>query len=396
MTMGGVLASCSSQTTPTASTPTSPSDASGTDSDDESDVRPRKPTNYDVEATKRASERLRKTLQALARRPSFALGHEDTTAYGVGWHEDPDRSDVKSVCGAHAAVRGWDLFRIENGATENGDGVRFDLMRTRITEAHRHGAINTISWHVDNPATSGDAWDTKGRPVEQVLPGRPLHAKYKAGLDAVADFLSGLRGDEGELIPVVFRPFHEHTGSWFWWGASQTTEADYIALWRFTVDYLRAERGLDHLLFAFSPDGQHVHNDEEYFFRYPGDEYVDVLGIDMYYANDGSEIVQLAEIVVRVARAHGKIPALTEFGARDGINQPNIASATWIRSSFLEPLKASPTALGIAYALAWRNARPDHAFLPYPGHVGEAGFKAFCADSAVVLEDDIAQVELDP
>jgi mannan endo-1,4-beta-mannosidase len=72
-------------------------------------------------------------------------------------------------------------------------------------------------------------------------------------LDRVADFFASCRGEHGELIPLIFRPFHEHTGSWFWWGAAHASDEEFIALWRFTVDYLRKERGFSHLLFAFSP-----------------------------------------------------------------------------------------------------------------------------------------------
>lgn len=47
---------------------------------------------------------------------------------------------------------------------------------------------------------------------------------------------------EGELIPVIFRPYHEHNGDWFWWGKGVNSEEDYIKLWQFTVEYLRDEK----------------------------------------------------------------------------------------------------------------------------------------------------------
>src|SRR5690606_28705197 len=179
-------------------------------------------------STQAAAATLVNTLRALSRPGRFALGHEDSTAYGIGWAELPDRSDVKLVCGAHPAVYGWDLFRIELGKEQNGDGVRFDLMRQRIQQAHRLGGINTISWHVDNPVSGGDAWDT-ARAVGAVIPGGTHHELYTAYLDRVANFLQSCRGDQGELIPIIFRPFHEHTGSWFWWGASHATDQEFVS-----------------------------------------------------------------------------------------------------------------------------------------------------------------------
>ena len=342
---------------------------------------------YNVRETRAAHERLRHTLNQLAQSPRFALGHQDTTAYGVGWFGHTDRSDVKSLCGTHVAVYGWDVFGLEKDAAKNGDGVEFEHMRRLIADAHRRGGINTISWHLDNPVSGGNAWD-QTRAVHAILPEQPLHARYKSQLDRVANFLQSLRGDAGELIPIIFRPFHEHTGSWFWWGGSHTNAKDYIELWRHTVDYLRYERGMGQLLFAFSPGGGEVHSDADYLYRYPGDGYVDVFGVDQYYGNDAGSLVRVAEVVVRVAEARGKVAAITEFGARDGLNAAGI-DPDWMLRSVLSPLKKSPVASRIAYALAWRNASVEHCFLPYPEHAGAAGFKAFCTDDQVVLGDDL-------
>jgi mannan endo-1,4-beta-mannosidase len=340
-----------------------------------------------VRETRAARDKLQHELEVLAASPRFALGHEDTTAYGVGWSGDTDRSDVKDLCGSHVAVYGWDIFGLEKDSPKNGDGVDFEHMRRLIADAHRRGGINTISWHVHNPVSGGNAWDQR-RAVHAILPGQPLHALYQGYLDRVANYLQSLRGDSGELIPIIFRPFHEHTGSWFWWGSAHTSAADYIALWRYSVDYLRYERGLDNLLFAFSPGGGEVRSDADYLYRYPGDEYVDVFGVDLYYGDDPADLVRVAEVVVRKAEAHGKIPAVTEFGARGGLNGPGI-DTNWLVASFLAPLAKSPVASRIAYALAWRNASAEHCFLSYPAHAGSAAFKAFCDHEQVLLENDL-------
>lgn len=341
----------------------------------------------EVRATRAARAALQRKLSQLAAGPRFALGHEDTTAYGVGWSGDADRSDVKELCGSHVAVYGWDIFGIEKEASQNGDGVDFEHMRQLIADAHRRGGINTISWHLDNPVSGGNAWDRR-RAVHAILPGQRRHALYQSNLDRAANYLQSLRGDSDELIPIIFRPFHEHTGSWFWWGRDHTTDAEYIALWRYTIDYLRYEHGLENLLFAFSPGGGEITGDADYLYRYPGDAYVDVFGVDHYYGNDAS-LVRLAEVVVRVAEAHGKVPAITEFGARGGLNGAGIDS-NWMVESLLEPFEESPLASRVAYALAWRNASPEHCFLPYPGHPGAAGFKTFCDHAQIVLENDLA------
>lgn len=336
----------------------------------------------------RARAELERKLRRLASLPAFALGHEDATAYGVGWTNEPDRSDVKSVCGAHPAVHGWDVFGIELAAAHNGDGVDFEHMRRLIQAAHRRGGITTISWHAHNPVSGGNSWDTR-RAVRAVLPGGARHAQYRGWLQRVADYLESLRDEQGAPIPVVFRPYHEHTGSWFWWGKAHTDDDGFVRLWRFTVDFLRQERGLGQLLFAFSPGGGDIHADADYLFRYPGDDYVDVFGVDYYYQSGGKRLTRLAEITVRQARRHDKIPALTEFGAQDGLSRVR-GAASWLERSFLAPLSRSETALGIAYALAWRNAHADHYFLPYPGHAGAPALARVCDDPRVLLEDDLA------
>ncbi|MET0409661.1 MAG: glycosyl hydrolase [Polyangiaceae bacterium] len=340
-----------------------------------------------ADATNARTE-LERELRHLASLPAFALGQEDATAYGVGWSNEPDRSDVKSVCGAHPAVHGWDVFGIELGAAKNGDGVAFEHMRRLIQAAHRRGGINTISWHAANPVTGGNTWDTT-RAVRAVLPGGALHAQYRGWLARVADYLDTLRDERGAPIPIVFRPYHEHTGSWFWWGRAHTDDDGFVRLWRFTIDFLRAERGLGQLLFAFSPAGGDIYADADYLFRYPGDGYVDVFGVDYYYQAGGKRMTRLAEITVRQARRHDKIPAITELGAQDGLSRVR-SGARWIEQSFLAPLSQSDTALGIAYALLWRNAHTGHFFVPYPGHPGAAALARFCADRRVLLEDDVA------
>jgi mannan endo-1,4-beta-mannosidase len=219
------------------------------------------------------------------------------------------------------------------------------------------------------------------------VPGGSHHALYRSYLDRVADFFESCQGDDGELIPLIFRPFHEHTGNWFWWGADHTTDAEYIALWRFTVDYLRHQRGFSHLLFAFSPGGGELRSARDYLFRYPGDAYVDVMGVDHYYDTDVASLVRAVGITVAAADAHHKLAALTEFGIRDGLSE--LSPPNWFSKNFFEPLVTHPSASRIAYALAWRNAGVDHCFVPYTGHPTAADYRRVCDDPRLVLQRDL-------
>lgn len=147
------------------------------------------------------------------------FGHQDDLAYGHGWVYEEGRSDTKDACGDYPAVYGWELGHLELGNAFSLDSVHFDKIQHWIKTTYKRGGVNTISWHLNNPLTGGSAWDTSSKEVvKSILPGGEKHELFKLYLDRLAHFLNALKADDGTFIPVLFRPFHEHTGSWFWWG----------------------------------------------------------------------------------------------------------------------------------------------------------------------------------
>ena len=211
-------------------------------------------------------------------------------------------------------------------------------------------------------------------------------------LDRAAEFLFSLRGDRGELIPVVFRPYHEHTGDWFWWGKKSCSKLEYIQLWQFTVNYFRNEKNLHSLLYAFSPNGTSSRN--VYFGRYPGNDYVDVIGMDSYNATrhlvNPDSFVEKMRMIVRIANEYDKIPALTETGSND------IEPADWFTKHLLNPIKSDPEASGIAYFLVWRNWKKGHCFVTYPGHKSVDDFMMFYNDPVTLFENDLPDMYSQP
>ncbi len=294
------------------------------------------------------------------------FGHQDATAYGIGWKYEPGRSDVHSVCGDYPAVCGWEIGGIELGVASSLDSVRFDVIRRLIGECHARGGVNTISWHARNPLTGGDTWDVKGggNAVATILPGGANHTLFTGWLDRVAAFLGSLKDTHGAPIPVIFRPFHEHTGSWFWWGRDLCTTGQYTQLWQFTVGYLRDVKGLHNLVYSYSPD--RVADQGEYLERYPGDAWVDLLGLDLYQfkASGVGEYRKCMrsslDVLSAIAAERDKPFAVTETGLEC------IPTKNWF-TGVLAPL-IEPYAP--AYVLLWRNAyeRKNHYYAPYPGH----------------------------
>ena len=318
------------------------------------------------------------------------FGHQDDLAYGLTpagqrWVGEAGRSDVRAVAGSYPAVFGWELGHLELDSARNLDGVPFAKMRGYIEQAYALGAVNTVSWHLDNPHNGKTAWDT-ARTIRYILPGGPDHAKYVARLAKVADFLGSLKGAQGEAIPVIFRPFHEHTGNWFWWGAEASTMAEYTALWQFTINYLRETRHLHNLLIAYS--AADFASAAQYLERYPGDAYADVLGFDAYFDKTNErfheELERKLPLLLAIGRAHGKVPALTETGSE------RLPDPTWWTQQLLPELKKHP----VAYVLVWRNGRPDHYYAPYPGQASAADFKQFAADKMVLLDKELEPLKI--
>ncbi len=303
-------------------------------------------------------------------------GHQDDLAYGHNWYREQDRSDTKDVCGDYPALTGWEIGHVETGMEYNLDSIYFSDMKRYMKEAHQRGSINTISWHGDNIVTGNNAWDCKqDSVVRSVLPGGSNHEKYMVWLDRLAAFFSDLKDDQGTNIPVIFRMYHEHTGNWFWWCKEQCTPEEYKKLWIMTVDYLRNTKNIHHLLYAYSPTD--VNTEDSFLERYPGDDYVDIVGFDCYaYGTKPEELKYYTEkmdksleVVCSVADKTNKIPIVGETGM-EGIKYYTF---------FMEILYPILSKYPVASVLLWRNAfdKPDHFYAPFAGHPSCNDFKVF-------------------
>lgn len=317
------------------------------------------------------------------------FGHQDDVAYGIGWKDEKGRSDIKDVCGSYPGLYGWDLSKIGNDI--NIDSVDFENMQDWIKQAFKRGGINTISWHMDNPVTGGDSWDNTPA-VSAILPEGEKHEFYKQRLDLFADFLNELKVGFGTKIPIIFRPFHEHTGSWFWWGKGNCTHEEYIALWRFTVEYLRDEKDVHHLLYSYSTD--QFNSEEQYLEFYPGDDFVDIIAFDDYHSIKGiderEKLAYRLKTVVQLAESRVKVAALSETGLE------TIPVDDWFTGILLDGIESDEIGKRIAYVMVWRNAWPHHHYAPYPGHSSTADFINFRKDPYTIFEDDLPKMYRKP
>jgi mannan endo-1,4-beta-mannosidase len=328
-------------------------------------------------------------LDGFARSGRIAYGHQDDLVYGHSWCVEDweadalERSDVKDVCGQYPMVIGFDLGGIELGDEANLDGVPFGLMRKAAKTHVERGGIVTFSWHPRNPLTGGDAWDiSSDQVVKSVLPGGEKRAEFMTWLERAADFIESLGPD----VPVIFRPWHENLGSWFWWGGRLCTAQEYQELFRSTWLYFTKERGLENILWCYSPNGPI--EPELYMSRYPGDEFVDILGTDIYefvgggsveeagvYFNTG--VKQMLNALSAIGLEHKKLICLSETGLE------GLVDHTW----WTETLYPAIEGYNICYVLTWRNAwdKPGHFYAPWDGFDNADDFKEFTEKENIIL-----------
>ncbi len=138
----------------------------------------------------------------------FMFGHHDDLIYGRDWTQELNRSDVKDVCGDYPAVFSVDFAEIMDDRYASAP-LNADRKRT-ILEARKRGEVIIACAHINNPLTGGDSWDNSSNIVGKSIleDGSAVNTTFKSWLDRLAAFALELKDDQGNLIPVIFRPFH--------------------------------------------------------------------------------------------------------------------------------------------------------------------------------------------
>jgi len=324
-------------------------------------------------------------LKKLAK-TKFAIGQQDAfnSFYNNG---SSSQSDIKKTAGYDPALLGSDFMFItdknNNGQASNWFYQQEVIITDDVKEAYSKGMINIFSWHLREPNKedsfyANDMTDAvKTTAFKSILPGGANHAWYKTKLDKVASVVSNLKGSNGELIPIIFRPFHEFDGSWFWWGANFCSPEEYKTAYKFTVDYLKNTKGVHNILYAFSPDNSYS-TSTNYLSRFPGDGYVDVLGMDNYgdFNNQGQAGSDRAnaklKMISDLAVTKVKIAALTETGYQVTTTTPAISN--WFSTYLYNALTAN--SIEISFVMVWNNTTSGY-WVPTPTESNVADFKTF-------------------
>lgn len=179
------------------------------------------------------------------------------------WMSSPDyeMEYIEKTTGRLPAMRGLDFM--------NDD---FDGVVSRAESWHEKGGIVTICWHTGiNGKGYKESLDDEPDFDKLLTAGTPENEAMLASWDKAANALARLR-DKG--IPVLWRPFHEFDGKWFWWGKKGGD--NFIRLWQEMYDRFTNEFGLTNLIWVLGYSGE-VRDG-----WYPGDEYCDIVGSDTY------------------------------------------------------------------------------------------------------------------
>ena len=216
----------------------------------------------------------------------------------TGQHNYPNIKDRNTRFAAEYTGKTPVVFSTDWGFAKDGDKdsylARADIVREAIRQ-HKIGSLITICWHAvpptakepvtfqpvpgENPpalaSVQGQLTDQQFKDI--LTPGTPLYKSWCAQVDSVAFYLKKLRDAN---VPVLWRPYHEMNGSWFWWGGrlgKYSTQAIYRQLFSRLVKYHK----LNNLIWMWSVDRP---NKPEMKFSnfYPGNEYLDILALDVY------------------------------------------------------------------------------------------------------------------
>jgi mannan endo-1,4-beta-mannosidase len=321
------------------------------------------------------------------------IGQQD--AFNSFYQDAGGDSDIKKNTGYDPAVLGSDFMFItdknNNGQADNWFYQQEQKIVSDVKAAYTKGIINTFCWHLREPNKEESFYAADMTPEEKttafksILPGGANNEWYKKKLDKIASVILNLKGSNGELIPVIFRPFHEFDGSWFWWGASFCTPEEYKQAFQFTVDYLKNTKGVHNILYAFSPDNSYT-TEANYLSRYPGDKYVDIIGMDNYgdFDNQGQTGSDKANAKLKIlsdyAKAKVKIAALTETGYRVTSTTPAITD--WFSTLLYNALTKND--IQISYVMFWNNNK-DGYYVPTGSVSNAADFKTYSSKTKSAL-----------
>ncbi len=316
----------------------------------------------------------------------WIFGHQNDLINGRKWRYTEGRSDTKEVCGDYPGVFAVDVASFMDGRKVPLQTLDENPVKLRtIKDAYDRGMVIMACMHLNNPLTGGDSWDHSSDQVaaEILKDGSETNVLFNSWLDNLADLAKSLKGSDGKQIPVILRPFHEHGHDWSWWGSTCTTTAEYVALWRFLVDGMKA-RGVHSFIYAISPAMNGRQTADDFLFRWPGDDYVDFMGMDCYLGINNTVFVNNLKLLRSVSEAKMKPCGVTEIGV-EGFKNPDY----WI-TNIAAPMAGRKMSMLVTWSNKYDPAEEWNVYYSvFPGHPSEDSFREMYARSDTFFCEDL-------
>jgi mannan endo-1,4-beta-mannosidase len=222
-----------------------------------------------------------------------------------GQHNYPNTGERNSQFAANYIGKTPVVWSQDFGFAKDGDTdsylARPDIIKEAIRQ-HQQGHIITLCWHAVPPTAEEPVtfrplpgYDTaalasvQGQLLDQqfedvLTPGTALHKQWLKQVDAIASFLKQLQEAN---VPVLWRPYHEMNGDWFWWGGRYEGTYTTVALYKQLFDRMVKHHKLNNLIWLWSVD-RPSQPGREFDRYYPGNDCLDILSLDVY-GNDFSQ-----------------------------------------------------------------------------------------------------------
>lgn len=298
---------------------------------------------------------------------------------------------LENITGDKPTILSWEIYTSQTSATNKGvmlSDINSHLVARGVVGLHDHPGNPVTSTLFDTGYTGPNTGyaDRSGNPLSTIKTGGINNPTYLAYLDEVANIISSING------PVLYRPFHEINGTWFWWNGSDR-RADMILVWQQTVDYLRVTKGLHNILFVLNFDangelGSTLYGNQALSTWWPGSSYVDVISIDYYPSGqpatlDTARFNSAYDELIVLSSAYQKPIGISEYGAQGLVAQTQ--DNFW--SNFGELL--TDKFKEIRFYCTWNGT-----YAPVEDGVSSTGYRDFSTSDCVVnlSEFDIERI----
>lgn len=382
----------------------------------------------DKKAT-RQTRNLFNRLRKNALRGQSLVGSDSSTRFGEFMRErscgalnygapNGKMTDIRDICKNNPGIYGIDAAYIVGDFFSSHDHQPTDeILRSRhavrkdMIAIFKRGGVITIHYHMDNPIDRS-GYDGGMKELWRIVPSAACsrnqqlkhlpgcgsaHSAYKKKIFALVSFLKSVVVD-GVTVPVIYRPFHENNGEWFWWGFQGTNRRGYQSamrmIWHWTVTFVHQVHNHHSILWAYSPNGGRNGGltAKKYFEFAPKKEEIDVMGYDRYgdFGGRASDGIREIRLVVKLAKKFRKIPAVTEVGHNNGGIRSMWPDNVWTKHT-LGVIKNDAVATRIAWMLMWMNFPYEHScdgkyYGPHRNHPNAADFRRICRRKDIVLE----------